>query len=150
MNSAGKKISKTILSRTDHLLEVREFVSEAARQCGFGDEEVANIVLSVDEACTNIIKHAYQFAPDQKIQIDVLRGKDSFEVRITDSGKPFDPEIIRPPDLKQHLGHYRRGGLGVYLMRRLMDKVEYSFKPGKKNEVRLVKFLSGTPSEVRR
>ena len=131
-------------------MEVREFISEAAREFGFQDEETANIVLSVDEACTNTIKHAYQFAPDQKIEIDVLRGKDSFEVRITDKGKPFDPELIKPPDLRQHLTQYRRGGLGVYLMKRLMDKVEYSFKPGKKNEVRLIKYLSGTPSEARR
>jgi serine/threonine-protein kinase RsbW len=90
----AKKISKTILSRTDHLLEVREFVSEAARQFGFSEEDVANIVLAVDEACTNIIKH------------------------------------------------HRRGGLGVYLMKKLMDKVEYNFAAGDKNEVSLVKYLS--------
>jgi anti-sigma regulatory factor (Ser/Thr protein kinase) len=44
--------------------------------------------------------------------------------------------------LKEHLGHFRRGGLGVYLMKKLMDKVEYKFQPGKRNEVRLVKYRS--------
>ena len=44
--------------------------------------------------------------------------------------------------MKEYLTHYRRGGLGVYLMKSLMDKVEYDIRPGKMNEVRLTKFLS--------
>ncbi len=137
-----KTISKTVLSRTDHLLEVRDFVSDAARQFGFGEEDVANIVLAVDEACTNIIKHAYQYAPDKEIFIAILRNNGTFEVKIKDSGKSFNPDVLRPPDLKRNLSHHRRGGLGVYLMKKLMDKVEYSFAAGNNNEVKLVKYLS--------
>lgn len=137
-----KRISKTILSRTDHLLEVRDFVSEAARQFGFSEEDVANIVLAVDEACTNIIKHAYQYAPDKHIDIAIVRNNGAFEVKIKDSGRSFDPETLTPPDLKRNLSHHRRGGLGVYLMKKLMDKVEYSFAAGEQNEVSLVKYLS--------
>ncbi len=142
MSHFPKKISKTIPSRTDNLLEVREFVSEAARQFGFGDEDVANIVLAVDEACTNIIKHAYQYAPDKEILVSIVRNNGSFEVKIKDNGKNFDPNELRPPDLKQNLSHHRRGGLGVYLMKKLMDKVEYHFTEGKSNEVSLVKYLT--------
>jgi serine/threonine-protein kinase RsbW len=138
----AKKISKTILSRTDHLLEVREFVSEAARQFGFSEEDVANIVLAVDEACTNIIKHAYQYAPDKEIDIAIVRNNGTFEVKIKDSGRSFDPELLTAPDLRRNLSHHRRGGLGVYLMKKLMDKVEYNFAAGDKNEVSLVKYLS--------
>ncbi len=150
MNSFSKKISKTIRSQTEQLIEAREFVSEAAREFGFADEDVANIALAVDEACTNIIKHAYQYARDKEIQISVLRNKETFEILIADEGKSFNPGDVRPPNLKQHLGQYRKGGLGVYLMKRLMDKVEYSFIPGRKNEVRLTKVLSHTPTVARR
>jgi len=142
MVEMAKKISKTVLSRTDQLLEVRDFVSDAARQFGFSEEDIANIVLAVDEACTNIIKHAYQYAPDKKIFIAILRNNGTFEVRIKDNGKIFDPEALKAPDLKRNLSHHRRGGLGVYLMRKLMDKVEYNFEAGNNNEVSLVKFLS--------
>ncbi|MBI5464576.1 MAG: ATP-binding protein [Ignavibacteriales bacterium] len=150
MVSYSRKIAIRIQSRTENLQQVRNFVAEAAREFGFSDDETSNIVLSVDEACTNIIKHAYQFATDRHISIDILRERNSFEVRIQDNGKPFDPESIRTPDLKEHLSHYRRGGLGVYLMRRLMDRVEYNFVPGKVNEVRLVKNLSPASMPVRR
>lgn len=138
----AKQISKTILSRTDHLLEVRDFVSEAARQFGFSEEDVANIVLAVDEACTNIIKHAYQYAPDKEILIAISRNDGAFEVRIKDNGRSFNPDSLKAPDLKRNLSHHRRGGLGVYLMKKLMDKVEYNFASGDSNEVSLVKYLS--------
>ncbi len=145
-----RNITKKINSKTDNLVEVREFVGAAARQLGFDEEEVANIVLAVDEACTNIIKHAYQFAPDKEIEISVVPNNRFFEVRIFDNGRSFDPTSLRPPDLKSNLGKHRRGGLGVYLMKRLMDKVEYRFQPGKRNEVHLVKYLSHSPSAPRR
>lgn len=150
MTQIPKKISKTILSSTDHLLEVREFVTDAARQFGFNDEDVANIVLAVDEACTNIIKHAYQYAPDKEILVSIVRNNGSFEIKIRDNGKNFDPEGLRPPDLKQNLSHHRRGGLGVYLMKKLMDKVEYHFTEGKSNEVSLVKYLSKQRNAIKK
>ena len=145
-----KNITKKIESKTDSLVEVRDFIGGAARHLGFDEEEVANIVLAVDEACTNIIKHAYQYAPDKEIEISIAANDRFFEVKIYDSGKSFDPTALRPPDLKSNLGKHRRGGLGVYLMKRLMDKVEYHFKPGKRNEVLLVKYLSHSPSAPRR
>jgi serine/threonine-protein kinase RsbW len=142
MAISAKHSVKKIQSRTESLSEARDFVGSAARRFGFSEEEAANITLAVDEACTNIIKHAYQFAPDKEIEIEIVEGKTSFEIRMYDSGSKFDPDAIRQPDLKEHLGHFRRGGLGVYLMKKLMDKVEYKFQPGKRNEVRLVKYRS--------
>jgi serine/threonine-protein kinase RsbW len=123
-------------------LEVREFVGEAARAFGFSEEDAANIVLAVDEACTNIIKHAYQYATDKEIEVSIHQNNLSFEISIFDNGRSFDPSKIRQPDLKEHLGHHKRGGLGIYLMKKLMDKVEYKFQNGKRNEVRLIKYLS--------
>jgi serine/threonine-protein kinase RsbW len=142
--------TKRILSRTDNLLEVREFVGEAARAFGFSEEDTANIVLAVDEACTNIIKHAYQYATDKEIEISVHQKARSFEIRIFDSGRSFDPSSIRQPDLKEHIGYRKRGGLGVYMMKKLMDKVEYSFHQGRRNEVRLIKNLSSTSTVTER
>lgn len=146
----AKTLTKTILSSTDNLLEMREFVSDAARRFGFPDEETSKIALAVDEACTNIIKHAYQNRSDKRIQVTIIREANKFEIRIVDEGKTFDPETIKPLNLKEHLSHYRRGGLGVYLMRTLMDKVEYGTISGNKNEVRLTKFLQQMRSSAGR
>ena len=130
-----------IESRTERLIVVRDFVSEAAREFGFPDEDISKIALAVDEACTNVIKHAYKFDPAKKLTISVKRGNGAFEVSIQDTGRRFNPTILQPPDMKEYLTHFRRGGLGVHLMKALMDKVEYNFEPGKPNEVRLVKYL---------
>ncbi len=146
MSSTSKTISKIVSSNTESLSDIREFVAGQARTHGFPEDEVANIVLAVDEACTNIIKHAYRFASDKQIEISVGRQGREFEVIISDDGRSFDPAALRNPDLKEHLTHYRRGGLGVYLMKKLMDTVEYQFQPGQRNHVRLVKFLPASPS----
>jgi serine/threonine-protein kinase RsbW len=147
MAGKAQKLTKTIESRTDNLLEVRDFVLKAARQFGFEEEEASKIVLAVDEACTNVIKHAYQYAPDRKIEIVIHPDKDRLQITVIDDGRAFNPSSAKLPDLKQHLSHYRRWGLGIYLMRTLMDKVEYKYAPGKRNEVRLTKYL--VPSESR-
>ena len=136
-----KPQSINIESRTEHLIAVREFVSSAARSFGFGDEDVSKIALAVDEACTNIIKHAYKFEPGKSITVTIRGRNGALEIVIQDFGKAFDPDKITTPDMKEYLAHFRRGGLGVYLMKSLMDKVEYAIVPGKKNEVRLTKNL---------
>jgi len=141
MTTSPQHMSKTVQSRTDKLSEIRDFVAGLARRYGFAEDDVANIVLAVDEACTNIIKHAYQFAPDKPIEVSVAMRGDAFEVTVIDEGRAFDPAALHSPDLKEHLTHYRRGGLGVYLMKKLMDEVEYRIQPGQKNLVRLVKHL---------
>jgi serine/threonine-protein kinase RsbW len=130
-----------IQSKTEKLILVREFISEAARKFGFDNESVNKITLAVDEACTNIIKHAYEFSPSQEIDLKVKMNDGEFVVVITDKGKSFDPQQIKVPNMREYLSHYQKGGLGMHLMRSLVDKVEYKIYPAKKNEVRLVKYL---------
>jgi serine/threonine-protein kinase RsbW len=137
-----KTQSIKIESRTEQLIAVREFVSEAALRFGFTDDEISKIALAVDEACTNVIKHAYKFDPSRSITISVSGRSGTFEVRIEDTGSQFNPAQIQPPDMTEYRTHYRKGGLGMYLMKSLMDKVEYDIKPGRTNEVRLIKYLS--------
>lgn len=138
----SRSMTRIIPSKTAKLLEIREFVSSEARSFGFSDEDISKIALAVDEACTNIIRHAYQNDPNREIAVTIETAKDRFEISIVDNGRKFDPAVLKPLDLKEHLTHYRRGGLGVYLMRTLMDKVEYNTLGGQKNEVRLTKFLN--------
>lgn len=131
-----------IQSRTENLSKVRKFVSDAAKKFGFDEDEINHIALAVDEACTNIIRHAYENQGDKIIEIHLLTSNNSFEVRIIDYGKPFEPEKIRKPDLKHHLEKYNKGGLGMFLMRSLMDKVEYQINKNNHNEVRLIKKIN--------
>jgi len=129
-----------IPSQTEKLVLAREFVANAARVFGFAEDDVNNIALAVDEACTNIIKHAYHYATDKEIDIIISMKRPEFEIVIQDAGNHFDPTRVPVPDMKEYISHYKRGGLGMYLMKKLMDKVEYTKQP-RKNTVRLIKYL---------
>jgi serine/threonine-protein kinase RsbW len=139
---AGRSVKQQlkIQSRTEQLTKVRDFVSDAARGFGFAEDDVSKIALAVDEACTNIIKHAYQSTPGKEITISITGEDDAFQIRIVDNGRRFDPSTVENPDMPEYLSHYRKGGLGVYLIRSLMDKVEYGTASRQQNEVRLTKY----------
>lgn len=130
-----------IKSLTENLNLVRAQVSDAAQQFGFDEESVNKIALSVDEACTNIIKHSYNSSPNNDIEIATATNNSRFEVIIIHQGASFDPKSIKLLNIREHLTQYRRGGLGMYLIRSLMDEVEYKSLPNKNNEVHLIKYL---------
>ena len=98
--------------------------------------------IAVDEACTNVIKHAYGGDDQHQIDLAIIVDDDRFTVRIRDEGRAFRPQMYRKPDIFEFAEHRRAGGFGVHIMRSLMDKVEYRTK-GNVNEVRLTKFRNG-------
>ena len=130
-----------IPSQTDNLEIIREFVSRVASKVGFGVNDVEKIELAVDEACTNVIKHAYDKNPDKPIDIIIKIDFNKFTIVITDHGKGFDPKKLKIPNMQEYLAELRVGGLGIYLMRSLMDEVNYDIKPGVRNKVTMVKYL---------
>jgi len=135
-----------ILSTTENLELARRFVADSARQHGFDQDDIDKITVAVDEACTNIIKHAYKKAPNKEIDIEVRveepqRSPRKFMIIIEDHGAPFDTTTYHAPDLQKYFKEYRVGGLGIFLMNKLMDEVEYTTGPGKSNQIRLVKYL---------
>jgi serine/threonine-protein kinase RsbW len=135
------KLKLLITSQTNNLILVRDFITDAAKNFGFREEDINKITLAVDEACTNIIKHAYEYKPDRPIEISVKMDNNKFVVLIKDEGKNFEPSSIILPNVKEHIKQYKVGGLGIYLMKSLMDEVKYKIVPGLHNEVTLVKYL---------
>lgn len=144
MSKSTKNISEPlklkIFSKTESLVEVRNFVSKEALNFGFDEDTVNKIVLAVDEACTNIIKHAYKYVPDKIITIEVRPNREKFEVKLTDYGISFDPRVVKTPNIKSSIIKYRKGGLGMYLMKSLVDKVEYNMNQNRCNTVRIIKY----------
>ncbi len=141
MGKTVKNYSLKIPGQTDNLEVIRNFVAGVAKKVGFDGEEVNKIELAVDEACTNVIEHAYQHNEKQNIDVAVKIDYNKFTVVVTDRGKGFNMEEIELPDMKSYLAEIRVGGLGIYLMKRLMDEVDYHSEPGVKNEVRMVKYF---------
>lgn len=137
-----------VKSKTENLSIIRDFISSSAYEAGMKSDAVENIILAVDEACTNIIRHAYKSVPDGELIIKTKSTVSRFVVSITDYGKSFEPEMIPEPDLQKYYRQRRVGGLGMYLMKTLMDDVKYVSIPGKYNEVLLSKNLKVAQSNA--
>jgi len=135
----NKSAQLKVKSKTENLSEIRDFVSGNARAADIPEVTVENIILAVDEACTNIIKHAYNLSPEGEILIKIDYDEDKFMVTIIDYGKSFEPDRVPLPDLQKYYREHRVGGLGMYLMKSLMDDVEYRSVPGQYNQVLLSK-----------
>lgn len=129
-----------IESRLESLSVISDFVAETTKQLGVDLPTISRVQLAVDEACTNIIKHAYS---EQKgvITLTCELVDDDLIITIRDRGKPFDPSSIPLPDLEADLNGRRVGGLGIYFMRKLMDEVSYNFDPERGNELTMRKRL---------
>jgi len=138
-----KNISELIVkSRTENLSLIRDFISTKASKAGLSKEDIENIMLAVDEACTNIIKHAYSSYPDGEIVINLESNSDKILINIIDHGITFNPDSVPDPDLQKYYKNGRVGGLGMYLMKTLMDDVKYISVPGEYNKVVLSKKIN--------
>lgn len=122
---------------------IRKFVAEISENMGFSEEEIYKIELAVDEACANVVKHAYltNSKKEPVINIEAKDKTNRIEIIITDKGKGFDPKKIKKPEIEEYMKKMKKGGLGIYLIKELMDKVSFRIKAGVRNEVKMVKFL---------
>lgn len=132
-----------IPSTTRYLRAVRKFVEAHAQAKGFKRETIEEMKLAVDEACANVINHAYAGNEQGQVelQIDVENG--AFTIIIRDQGQSFDEQRYTAPDLGRSVRSRKGGGYGVFIMRHLMDNVSYR-KHGAINEVHLMKLLPST------
>lgn len=111
------------------LAEISDFVVDQARAAGLDEHAAWEVQLAVDEAATNVIQHSYARIPGPITITTQLVGPE-FEITIRDRGKPFDPEAVPEPDLVSPLEERKTGGLGLFLMRKLMDRVTFEFTDG--------------------
>jgi serine/threonine-protein kinase RsbW len=134
-----------VTNDTKHLILVRDFVSRLIRQSKLTAADENKIILAVDEAVANIIEHAYENQREGTIDVECSADPVKFMVTIRDSGQQFSPEAIETPDMGAHVKSKKKKGLGIYLMRLIMDEVRYTFREGIQNELVLVKYIGGKP-----
>ena len=100
---------------------VRTCIRGSAIEYGFDEETIGQLVLAVDEACTNIIRHAYEGRSDEKIEIDICANDMVWEVRLRDYGKKCDPCKLKGRELQD----VKPGGLGLYFIHHAFDEVQF-------------------------
>lgn len=131
---AVQLLKRRFVARADQLREVREWIRNAVLQCNFNTEQTDRIVIGVNEACMNIIEHAYRYAPGDVV-VAVVQHEDTLEIVLRDFAAPMDVEKIRPRPFEE----IRPGGLGVHFMREVMDEVTYRVREdGEGNEVTMI------------
>lgn len=113
--------SLRILSQPNRLKLVRELVAETANLAGCCMEDTRDLVIAVDEALQNVIRHAYGGAPDGDIVITMERQKEDLVIYVRDHAPTIDPSNVKPRDLDD----IRPGGLGTHFIREVMDDVEF-------------------------
>jgi serine/threonine-protein kinase RsbW len=128
----------TFPAKFEYLDEIRDLVAKIAQVGGFTEKEIYSLQLAADEAATNIIEHAYEGITDGSLDLACEMQGDKLVITMRDHGKPFDPSKVRQPDIKAKLFERQIGGLGVYLMRKLMDEVRYD-STGKSNTLTMTK-----------
>ncbi len=115
----------TVPGRYDRLEQITEFVAQAARRAGLGERAVYHCKVAVDEACTNIIMHAYGGEGRGDIELTCQAIPGELTIILEDRGETFDPESIQAPNLSVQIEDLSEGGLGVHLIRQLMDQVDF-------------------------
>jgi serine/threonine-protein kinase RsbW len=108
---------------------------------GFSAESVLDTQLAVEEAITNVVVHGYKKTGYQ-INLSCRAAPDHIEVQITDSAPQFNPLLIPEPDTDSDVSERQIGGLGIYLVRQVMDNISYRFENGK-NILTLTKNKTG-------
>lgn len=120
---------------------VTQRVAEVAKEVGFGGQALYQIELAVDEACANVVEHAYLGQEQGEMEVSCyLEGK-MFVVRVRDWGRGFDPDAVEEPDVDAPLEERGLGGLGLFLVQQVMDEVNFSFDPHRGSELQMGKRL---------
>lgn len=130
-----------ISSSTKNLARVREFVEKKAKELGFASTDINQIILSVDEACTNIIKYTHNYDEGQHIEIELANSNRQFKIIINYQGNSFNPNHLPEPDMHEYFEKFKVGGLGIPMMRKFMSKIEYEHKNPDYNSLTLIKSI---------
>ncbi len=124
LNKPDKLILR-LPARLEKLEELIDFTISCLKSAGIEKETTSEIHLAVDEACTNTIKYAYTDGVAGDIELSCAIDRGVATITIQDWGHPFNPLELPPPDLNLDIDERPIGGLGIYLMKKFTDRLEY-------------------------
>lgn len=127
-------------SESGRLAEIRAAAETFFLENGIREEDAAALILAIDEACTNIIRHAYEFRC-RPVRMTLECGSGQLRVILRDYGKSCDPASIKSRPLED----IRPGGVGVHIIRNIFDEVTYTPKPRGTELVMVKRLSSGSP-----
>jgi serine/threonine-protein kinase RsbW len=128
-----------IPARLEYLQKSMDLISSCARDQGFNQNKILEIELAAEEALVNIFKYAYKTREGDVEIICGLDNNENFILEISDTGEPFNVLSVADPDITADISERQIGGLGVFLMKKLTESVQYRYE-GDKNILSLIVF----------
>lgn len=125
-------------AKVENLKEFMRFISDFAKAEGFGPKRIQEIELATEEALINIFNYAYP--DDQTGEVEVrcrMEDTSPLVIDILDTGQPFDIKAVREPDLTPDISERKVGGLGIYLIKKMVSRIQYS-REGQSNILTLI------------
>lgn len=141
MAAIERKFTLQVPSSTENLALIREFVTSIGRQATLSEEEINKLELAVDEACANVIEHAYGHDITKDVSVRATFDDEKLKISVIDEGRGFDPGKVNQKSVDELIHERRSGGLGIRLIKTLMDEVNYEIEPGQKNELHMTKLI---------
>ena len=132
-------------AKRENLEKFSEHILQCAEKQGIDRKRLMQINLSLEEVLVNICDYSYR---DNEGDIEVICGLDNdnrFVIEITDSGIPFDIDSFDEPDLNADISERKVGGLGIYLIKKMMDDIQYRFEDNK-NILKLIVYINSKDS----
>ena len=133
------KFKLRVTSEMKNLTAISDLITTFAKESSLNADDTFAIQMAVDEACANVIEHAYGGQPNGTVGLVCWLANDEVNVTIRDHGRPFDPQAVPRPDMTAPLDKRHEGALGLYLMEKLMDVVQFEFDPAKGNKLTMKK-----------
>ncbi|UCB45184.1 MAG: ATP-binding protein [Spirochaetota bacterium] len=135
--------SKRIKLESDlaNLSKAREFIAEAARGAGATSQEITKIEISCDEWSANIIEHGLGSKIKRSFSIECKSPEGKFVIIYENEGPRFNPIEQEVIDVNDHFSESKERGLGIYIMREMMDEIHYEYINNKINRLTIVKYL---------
>ncbi|MDQ3536553.1 MAG: ATP-binding protein [Bacteroidota bacterium] len=123
------------------LREVRSFVNKVLHEYAISEIEINKLILAVDEICANLIIHSHECNPKDSIELMIhVKENESITFEISDQGLGFNNNNYKEPSIQEIVQERRKGGIGLLLVKRIMDQVEFTNEDNQ-NICRLVKKL---------
>lgn len=128
--------------KKEMLKEIRDFVKEVLDKHGLSEVDVSTLVLAIDEVCANLIIHSHSCNPKESIEIQIdVDKKKGLIFKIIDKAEIFNINEYKEPTLEDIIKKQRKGGIGLILVKKIMDDIQI-YTEKKKHVCRLVKKIS--------
>ena len=124
-----------------NLSMARSFISRKAREAGADESDMTKVEISCDEWCANIIEHALGNGEDRGFTVECRKEDDKFIITYEHEGGRFNPIEQDDVDINNHFSQSKERGLGIYIMKEMMDEIHYEYIEDHINRLILVKYL---------